>query len=167
MICVVAALLASGVGGSKVYDAGYWPQRITSPDGKFFVQNYEGEGAVPYIAVYKVGKGSRQRFATFSDVTTFVWAGRKHVLLVGTQNMYDEGFVYEWSGERLPMETDGDTSADEARVIYRPPWNSESDEFETRILSVNGKIGTVRIRAARMDQNGDYTLSRHIASVRF
>lgn len=150
-----------------VYDAGYWPQTITSPDGKFFVRSYEGEGVVPYVAVYKVGKGRKRRFATFSDVTTFVWAGGKHTLLVGTQNDYGEGVVYEWRGERLPMETDGDTAADDARVLYRPPWNFETDDFESRILSVDSKASTIRVRAARMDDDGTYTRSPRIVRVRF
>lgn len=165
MVCLAAALVLHGVAttGSKVYDAGYYPQTITSPDGKFFVRNYEGEGVVPYVDVFAVGKHGR-RFARFASVTTFVWAGGKHTLLVGTENMYSEGQAYEWSGERLPVDRE---NQDDATVIYSPPWKTESDAFETRILSVDSKTGTVRMRAARMDEDGYYTLSPRIVRMRF
>ena len=165
MVCLlVFALSLSGISNPKVYDAGYWPQLVTSPDGKFCVRNYEGEGAVPYVAVFNVGK-RRRRFATFADVTTFAWDGGNHALLVGTATMYGDGGVCEWNGERLPLDRDGNESG--AKVIYSPPWKAESDEFETRILSVDSKTGTVRIRAARMDDDGDYTLSPRTVRVRY
>lgn len=113
----------------------------------------KGEGGVPFADVFKAGK-RRDRLARFESITTFVWAGAGHTLLLGTSTVHGFGLVYGWNGETWP------------KTLYEPWIVDGAYNFQTRILSVNVRTGTVSVRASQLPPNGEGFYHRSTRFVR-